>query len=571
MKKKKNGFTLIELITTIALLAIIGTVIAVNIVGVTRKQQEKEKARIESIIKSAAEAYFDLNSFKDGCIKIEVLKDNQLLKENDVKDYLNKYVKVSQGKYEIVEDSSCTSIIPVRKQFQVTYATNLDSSVVVNGMPTDNNTYVRDQMVDVSKARPTAPGYQFIGWSLSASSKETVNKVKMTKNGVILYAVWAKDQYTLTFDANGGDYTPGSIIRKYNDTIILNVKIPKKVGYTFSHWHLNNDSTKIYKNKDSIKMDNDKKLIATYNPNIYEIILDKQDGTNGTSIIYQMYETKICIDKDCNGKNIDNISRPGKTNYAFKGYYTEKNGQGTQYIDENGKLKFTNSTFIEDVTLYAYWQIKDITPPVLNVTKREVYNEETKKWEVQNNILSEKLIKEKQRFTISCNDSQSGCKEDNAIYCTHKGDNCLGDPKEDYIRYGSVKMYDNAGNYSNLTFEVRGKYIKPCTPFIWNDSDLKGATMTCDTEDQWIRTDRHCTINKTSSRFRFAWSYNDDYWGIQSDGYVGLSRSSSGFKPITSYNIAYGTHLDLGYSTYVVHGVMDEAGNKSANLYITIK
>lgn len=43
------------------------------------------------------------------------------------------------------------------------------------------------------------------------------------------------------------------------------------------------------------------------------------------------------------------------TGYIFKGYYTGKNGTGTQYVDETGKILATAKTFTEHTTLYAYW------------------------------------------------------------------------------------------------------------------------------------------------------------------------------------------------------------------------
>ena len=50
------------------------------------------------------------------------------------------------------------------------------------------------------------------------------------------------------------------------------------------------------------------------------------------------------------------IEKPTKTGYTFNGYYLNKNGKGTQYVDKNGiciNNIYANRT--EDTTLYAYW------------------------------------------------------------------------------------------------------------------------------------------------------------------------------------------------------------------------
>lgn len=75
-----------------------------------------------------------------------------------------------------------------------------------------------------------------------------------------------------------------------------------------------------------------------------EVVFDKDDGTGGTSYVYAYY-----------GNDLPKVSIPNKLGYDFIGYFTERNGAGTQYYDELGRpIKVSN--FTNDVTLYACWE-----------------------------------------------------------------------------------------------------------------------------------------------------------------------------------------------------------------------
>ena len=61
-KNKKNGFTLIELIAAMALLAILSTVVLVNMVGIKHNQEEAQSVRFENDIEEAACTYIDMST-----------------------------------------------------------------------------------------------------------------------------------------------------------------------------------------------------------------------------------------------------------------------------------------------------------------------------------------------------------------------------------------------------------------------------------------------------------------------------------------------------------------------------
>ena len=105
-------------------------------------------------------------------------------------------------------------------------------------------------------------------------------------------------------------------------------------------------------------------LTATLNITkpIYTITLDNQsaDVVQGTSEIYEKYSVGFYLNSNATNQmttSSNGITVPEKDGYTFQGYYTQTNGLGTQYIDENGKLTSSanSSNFTSNDTLYAYY------------------------------------------------------------------------------------------------------------------------------------------------------------------------------------------------------------------------
>ena len=98
----------------------------------------------------------------------------------------------------------------------------------------------------------------------------------------------------------------------------------------------------------------------------YKVTLDKQGGTGGTSEYYYQYNTKgkcyyyttsalsTCIDSS-DGQH---ITVPTRTGYTFGGYYTGKNGTGTQYVNASGLAINNLYKTVGNRTLYAKWTPK---------------------------------------------------------------------------------------------------------------------------------------------------------------------------------------------------------------------
>ncbi len=93
----------------------------------------------------------------------------------------------------------------------------------------------------------TKTGYLFLGWASTrnATTAEYLDQAKVidlasagqTKT---LYAVWSANNYTIHFDANGGEGTMEDQVFTYGKAQALTANTFTKDGYTFSGWGLTN-------------------------------------------------------------------------------------------------------------------------------------------------------------------------------------------------------------------------------------------------------------------------------------------------------------------------------------------
>lgn len=158
--------------------------------------------------------------------------------------------------------------------------------------------------------------------------------------------------YTLSYDENGGEGTMDE--QTVNAGTAVNVAanaFTAPVGYTFKEWNTNpkGSGTK-YNVGQSVTMNADLTLYAVWQALTYTVTLNAAGGTGGTASVQAVFDDPM-----------PNITIPTLANHVFLGYFSEQNGQGTQYYDANGSS--TNSwTTPANTTLYAAWEEQGSTP-----------------------------------------------------------------------------------------------------------------------------------------------------------------------------------------------------------------
>ena len=122
--------------------------------------------------------------------------------------------------------------VSAKTSYVVSYDANGGS-----GAPSDDKKWYGETLT-LSSTKPSRTGYKFEGWGTSATTS-TVSyspgdtyKVNAKLN---LYAVWTKQEYTLTFNANGGTVSPKSK-KVSSGSTYGTLPTPVYTGYDFLGW-----------------------------------------------------------------------------------------------------------------------------------------------------------------------------------------------------------------------------------------------------------------------------------------------------------------------------------------------
>ena len=146
--------------------------------------------------------------------------------------------------------------------------------------------------------------------------------------------------YTVTFNANGHGTAPAAQTVSQGSKAIQPTA-PTATGYTFGGWYKEANCTNAFDFNTAITADIT--LYAKWTANTYTVNLDREPSTDGTASVTAIF-----------GSDMPAITKPTRTGYTFGGYYTEKNGGGTQYYNANGgSSKAWN--IAANTTLYAKW------------------------------------------------------------------------------------------------------------------------------------------------------------------------------------------------------------------------
>lgn len=109
-------------------------------------------------------------------------------------------------------------------------------------------------------------------------------------------------------------------------------------------------------------------LLTILKSKVMVITLDNDNATtSGTTTIYQKYSYGYYLDSSNQNEmtaTTNYITIPLKTGFVFNGYYTEQNGAGDQYIDDDGIITTSavNTHFTRNGFLYASWSVETPTP-----------------------------------------------------------------------------------------------------------------------------------------------------------------------------------------------------------------
>jgi uncharacterized repeat protein (TIGR02543 family) len=207
-------------------------------------------------------------------------------------------------------------------------------------------------------APAATPGYTFGGWNKADGTAWDYASDKVTDN-ITLYAKWAANTYTITFDTVGGSEI-APITQDYG-TVITAPEAPTREGYTFIGWDKEIPTTMPTENMT---------VTAQWEINQYTITFDTNGGSE-IAPITQDYGTNITAPAD-----------PTREGYTFMGWDRE----------------IPTTMPAENITLKARW--KDIEKPTGEIVIG------TNKWQkFLNKITFGLFFKDTQEVTINATDN----------------------------------------------------------------------------------------------------------------------------------------------------------------------
>ena len=203
------------------------------------------------------------------------------------------------------------------------------------------------QVTGLSITANAKNGYQFEEWSITngngsfTSTTATTTTFKPTVASTI-QANFSPINYTITYDnLKSATHSNPTTYTIESETITFTAPTSKPTGYTFTNWSPASIVTGSTGNKT---------VTANWTASTSEVTLSQEEATEkGTTSVTATY-----------GSAMPAITKPSRTGYTFGGYYTGKNGAGTQYYKADG-TSATDWNLEGAQTLYAKWTINTYT------------------------------------------------------------------------------------------------------------------------------------------------------------------------------------------------------------------
>ncbi len=237
-----------------------------------------------------------------------------------------------------------------------TYSLAFNSNNGVGSM--DNQNFATGDSGTVSANRFVKPGYTFNGWNTKADGSGTnyaadaslMSLDNLTAASPTLYAKWSANNYTVSFNANGGTGSMADQSFAYNVPENLTANSFARGSDTFLGWSTSATAeTATYTNEQSVSnlstmSDGKVTLYAVWRANTYEVRFDANGGSG------DMLPQTIGR-SDATPLNTNAYTRTG---YSFAGWNTNINGSGVSYTNGQQVTNLPGDS-ASSITLYAQW------------------------------------------------------------------------------------------------------------------------------------------------------------------------------------------------------------------------
>jgi uncharacterized repeat protein (TIGR02543 family) len=256
------------------------------------------------------------------------------------------HTDVDDSSTEFTAYTTVTEDLRVYAKWTITqYTVTFDAD---GGIPaTENRTVNSGASIGVSNmpTTPTKDGYGFDGWyTLNNGGGTRFIATTLVTGDITVYAKWL-EQYTVTFDADGG--IPATQTKTVNDGASIGASNmpdnPAKTGYTFDGWYT---STGGGGTRFTVT------TTVTTDITVYAKWLDQYTVTFDADGGNPAIEIRTVADGSSVGASYM-PANPTKSGYGFGGWYTATSGGGTEFS--------STTTVTGNITVYANWTVMPTT------------------------------------------------------------------------------------------------------------------------------------------------------------------------------------------------------------------
>lgn len=222
-----------------------------------------------------------------------------------------------------------------------------------------------DAIVSLSKNTFVKDGYKFLGWSTSVDGEKAYNDmdsvVNLKLDGVVdLYALWAIDSYTVTFDYNGGTGSTQSMQVIYDNTYGALPEYPYLQDNIFTGWYTSKSGGTQVLPSTVVNIREDHTLYAhwevtQYNDAIKDIVIKNVPDQNNDGVVDSIYLSFKC------SSSFEKYNIPLKNlivGQKYKISYTASNNAAFGDSDAGYKNSFYGSIITKEAQLSS-GSIKD--------------------------------------------------------------------------------------------------------------------------------------------------------------------------------------------------------------------
>ena len=319
--KNHKGLTLIELLVTIAIIAVVAAISVPIVNNVIETSRNNAAAAMQTEIETFVEKHSESGqvAYDEASRTFTAWVDSDGDGNYSSPDEIVSTFAVPEEFYIDVDnfDSPANiSVVPISGTHTLSYDINYDG-----GTDPASSTRPKGATLAVAASPAARSGYVFTGWNTNANGSGTSYAAgsSLTLNSnVTLYAVWTVNTFTVSYNYDGGTGGVSSETYTIGDPA-LTLPTPNRTGYTFDNWNTNaNGSGTSYAAGSSLTPTANITLNAIWSAETYTVSFNYNGGTGGVaSADYTVGDPGLTL------------PTPNRANHSFDGWYADQGLTGS--------------------------------------------------------------------------------------------------------------------------------------------------------------------------------------------------------------------------------------------------